>query len=154
MFAKEMERLRRVLQGICNILLCGLVVSVSYVAFMRYVFKNTPSWGESLALVFMVWFCLLSSSLAVSKDIHLKMTLIDNIISKKNIKKLNIISILLWIIFGIVMLFFGIRLTILANRNIITGLGIPSSIMYVALPVSGVIFILEAIDRGRMLLWE
>ncbi|MBE6064479.1 TRAP transporter small permease [Clostridium cochlearium] len=143
------ESVRKILQLICNFILCALVLIVSYVAFMRYVFKNTPAWGESLALLMMVWFCLLSSALAVSKDVHLKMTLLDNFASKKLIKKLDILSVFLWLIFGLVMIVSGIRLTILANRNIITGLGLPSGIIYAALPVSGLVFILEAIDRGR-----
>ena len=143
------KSIRKGLQLICNFILGALVVVVSYVAFMRYVFKSTPAWGESLSLLMMVWFCLLSSALAVSEDVHLKMTLVDNFASKNVIKKLDILAIFLWLIFGLVMIVSGVRLTILANRNIITGLGLPSGIIYAALPVSGVIFILEAIDRGR-----
>lgn len=142
------KKIRSIFQLLSSILLIGLVIEVTYVAVMRYVFNSTPAWGESVALLIMVWFCLLSSALAVSKNIHLQMTVIDNFVSKNTIKLLEYFTVLLWIIFGLVMLIYGINLTKLANENIMTGIGLPSSILFAAVPFSGIIFIIEGIKRG------
>lgn len=154
MFDKIAKVIRKFLSVISMSFLFGQVIVVTYVAFMRYVFKQTPAWGESVALLFMVWFCLLSSALAVGEDIHLKMTLIDEIIPQEKTKFLDIMAVALTLIFGIFMVVYGYKVFLLSNRNIITGIGLPSGIMYAALPVSGILFIIESIDRGRELLCQ
>lgn len=141
--------LRKILSAICVLLLCGQVLLVSYVAFSRYVLNSTPAWGEKTALLCMVWFCLLSATLAIKDDSHLRMTLIDNFVSAKAVQMMNHIDLLLVAVFGFFMFWEGIGLTQLTHRNIMTGLGIPSSILYAAIPVAGVAFVVAAIDKGR-----
>lgn len=141
-------KFRNILQSFCSLLLILLVIEITYIAVMRYVFNSTPAWGESIALLIMVWFSLTTSALAVSKDTHLKMDLIERFVNKKNLIKIEYITVLLWILFGLVMVIYGTNLTILANENIMTGVGLPSSILFASVPFTGIIFIVEGIKRG------
>ena len=75
----------------------------------RYIFNDAPAWGESLALLFMVWFCMLSSAIGVISKIHLRMTIMDNIFSEKTIQYLEHFTNVLWIIFGILAITKGIE---------------------------------------------
>lgn len=153
-FDKFCEIVRKVLSVICVTLLCGQVLLASYVAFSRYVLKSTPAWGENSALLCMVWFCLLCATLAIKDDSHLRMTLIDNVASPNAVKIMNIIDLVLVAVFGAFMLVEGIGLVQLTHRNIMTGLGVPSSILYLSVPVSGAAFLLAAIEKGREIICQ
>lgn len=144
---KLINKLKGVLEVLVSILLSLLVLSVSYVAFRRYIFNDAPAWGESLALLFMVWFCLLSSGIGVISNIHLRMTIMDNIFPKSFIHYLEHLTNILWFIFGVLALIKGIELTSLAHSNIITGLNIQSSIIYASIPVFGLIVILASVNE-------
>lgn len=145
--------MRKVVSAVCIVLLSCQVLLVSWVAFSRYILKRTPAWGENSALLCMVWFCLLSATLAIKDDSHLRMTLIDNFVSPRVVRALDIFGLVMIGAFGLFMFIGGIGLTKLTNRNIMTGLGIPSGILYASIPVSGVAFFIAALDRGRDLLW-
>ena len=61
MVDKICSTVRRGIYMVCCVLLACQVLIVSGVAASRYILKHTPPWGENLALICMVWFCLLSS---------------------------------------------------------------------------------------------
>lgn len=149
---KFFKTVSRVIYVICCVLLACQVIIVSGVAASRYLLKYTPPWGENLALICMVWFCLLSSAVAISGDLHLKVTLIDNFISERTRIILDLFDLVLVFIFGVIMLFGSFGLIELTSRNIMTGLGVPSSVLYAVIPVTGLAFIISTIDRGRTLL--
>ena len=140
-------KLEKTIIYVISFLLIALVLVVSSIALMRNLFRFTPQWGESLALLIMVWFCLLSAALGVSKDIHIRMTIIENFMNEKQLKILDHISNILWIILGILALIKGIELTGLSSTNIITGIGLPASVIYVAIPIFGFLVMLTSLIR-------
>lgn len=144
---KVLERVNRIIRRVLSILLIGLVLVVSYIALMRNVFSASPAWGESAALLIMVWFCLLSAAMGVMNKIHIRMTILDGVLSDKAIRKLEHITLFLWMILGILAIIYGIRLTMLAGNNIITGIYLPASVIYSAVPVFGLIVLLSAINQ-------
>ncbi len=152
MVDKICKTVSSVIYKICCVLLACQVLIVSGVAASRYLLKYTPPWGENLALICMVWFCLLSSAVAISGDLHLKVTLIDSFISDRTRTIMDLCDLVLVFIFGVVMLFGSFGLIELTSRNIMSGLGVPSSVLYAVIPVTGLAFIVATIDRGRTLL--
>ena len=105
MVDKICSTVRRGIYMVCCVLLACQVLIVSGVAASRYILKHTPPWGENLALICMVWFCLLSSAVAISEDLHLKVTLIDNFISDRTRTIMDLLDLLLVFIFGVFMVF-------------------------------------------------
>lgn len=154
MVDKFCKAVSRVIYIICCILLACQVIIVSGVAASRYILKYTPPWGENLALICMVWFCLLSSAVAISGDLHLKVTLIDSFISEKTRIIMDLLDLVLVFVFGLVMVFGSYGLLELTSRNIMTGLGVPSSVLYAVIPVTGVAFLVSTIDRARALIGQ
>ncbi|MDD7306460.1 MAG: TRAP transporter small permease subunit [Peptoniphilaceae bacterium] len=142
-----LKSLNKILKSILSILLISLVIVVSYVALMRSVFSSSPAWGESVALLIMVWFCLLSAALGVMDKIHIRMTILDNFLNEKIINNIEHLTLILWMIIGVSAIIFGIKLTTLAGNNIITGIYLPASVMYSSIPVFGVIVLLSAIEQ-------
>lgn len=141
------QKLEKILSLIITVFLISLVLVVSYIALLRNLFSKTPAWGESLALLIMVWFCLLSGALGVSNDIHIRMTIIENFISEKKVKILDHLTNLLWIIFGGCALYNGINLAKLGHNNIVTGINLPSSVIYMSVPIFGIIVLISSIIR-------
>lgn len=137
----------KILSLIITVFLISLVLVVSYIALMRNLFSSTPAWGESLALLIMVWFCLLSGALGVSNDIHIRMTILENFISEKKVRFLDHFANILWIIFGFCAVFKGMSLVRLGHNNIVTGINLPSSVIYMAVPIFGIIVLISTIIR-------
>jgi TRAP-type C4-dicarboxylate transport system permease small subunit len=144
---KILDKLSNIIKNILTVLLIALVLVVSYIALMRNAFSASPAWGEAAALLIMVWFCLLSAALGVRKNIHIRMTILDGVLKGKSINRLEHLTLILWMILGILALIFGIRLTMLAGNNVITGIYLPASVIYSAVPVFGVIVFLSALEQ-------
>lgn len=144
---KILDKISDIIKNILSILLIALVLVVSYIALMRNAFSASPAWGEAAALLIMVWFCLLSAALGVRRNIHIRMTILDNLLKEKSIKRLEHLTSILWMVLGILAIVFGIRLTMLAGNNVITGIYLPASVIYSAIPVFGIIVFLSALEQ-------
>jgi TRAP-type C4-dicarboxylate transport system permease small subunit len=123
------------------------VVIVCYVVAGRYIFKKTPAWGEELSLLCMVWFSLLSASLAVRDNTHIRMSIVDAIFPKKVLKFIDRIFYLLNVAFSLFMIIEGTKLTLLTVRSIMPGIGISISWLYVSVPIAGLSLMLTLFGK-------
>lgn len=128
------------------------VIVVSYAVFGRYVLRNTPGWTQDTALAAMVWFGFLSISVGMRTDAHIQVTLIEKLIPNKYFHKaLDWFNWLMSLCLAVFLVVEGINVTQLTSMNIIPGLGVPSSWMFAAVPVSGVAMLLQLISKARKL---
>lgn len=125
------------INNLCRIFMIIQVLVVSYVVFGRFVLHKTPSWGEELSLLAMVWFSLLSASLAVNDDSHVRIGLIDSILPKKILLWLKRVFFILTFLFALFMFIEGTKLVLLTVETILPGTGISSAWRYLSLPVAG-----------------
>jgi TRAP-type C4-dicarboxylate transport system permease small subunit len=132
---------------LCNVLLAIQVVLVCYIVFTRFVLNDSPPWGEELALLLMVWFCLLSPPEAIHENRHLAITLIEKVLPGQALKAVDVFNHLLILVFAGFMAIEGYRLTMLTARNILPGMGVPASYLYASVPVAGVLLAIASIDR-------
>ncbi|MFV0465657.1 MAG: TRAP transporter small permease [Lachnospiraceae bacterium] len=141
---------------ICRAMLAIQVIICAGVFFGRYFFKSTPAWGEPAALLCLVWLCVLSSSLAIEDDSHLRMTVFDEILPGKVLIALEILTTVVIFLFAIFMIYAGIMLTSLSRNNIVPGINISASWMNLVLPVTGFMYIVALIEqwRRRIELWH
>ena len=135
------------IQHICNALLALQVLLVCYVVFMRFAFNNSPPWGEEVALLFMVWFCLLSPPEAVHENRHLAILITQKFLPGNVLRVIDAVNHVLIFFFALFMVVEGYRLTLLTGRNILPGMGVSASILYASVPVAGVILAIASIDR-------
>ena len=70
----------------CKIVFIASIVITSYVVFMRFVMSKTPRWGEQAILMCMVYMALISASLAIRTDKHLRVVLIQYLFPQKHQK--------------------------------------------------------------------
>lgn len=137
----------RAIQHVCNLFLALQVVLVCYVVFARFVLNDAPPWGEEVALLLMVWFCLLSPPEALHENRHLAISLSQNFLPGSVIKFIDAVNHLLILVFAGFMVVEGYNLTLLTGRNILPGMGISASILYASVPVAGLVLAIASIDR-------
>jgi len=149
MLDKFFDTTRILIGAACRIFLMAQVVVVSIVVVGRYVFTRTPGWGEEGALFFMVWFCLISSALAIKEERHLRMSVIEYFLNAKQLRVLDYINHIVMLVFAACMFWEGIKLTQLTALNVMPGLGIRSSWLFASIPVTGVALIIMIVEKLR-----
>ncbi len=131
----------------CKIAFIAMVAICAIVVANRYVIKSQMTWGEPIVLMCMVYMSLVSAALAIRKDTHIRMQIVDFICPQKAISVFRAFAQVLIFGFGIFMIIYGWQFTVLAGRNVMTGVGIRSMWLYVACPVAGVAMCLMEIER-------
>lgn len=131
----------------CKIVFIASIVITSYVVFSRYILRLTPRWGEQAILLCMVYMALISASLAVRTDTHIRVMLIDYVLPQPVISFLKAMSHFCIFVFSLFMIVYGIRFTMLMQNSIMSGLGCKQSVLYAAVPIAGVCMLLMQSER-------
>jgi TRAP-type transport system small permease protein len=130
----------------CNLLLLLLIPLVCYIVFARFILNNPPAWGEELALLCMIWFCLIGPSLALREDRHLCINIVQHLIPGIAMKVIDIFNNILIVGFSVFMIKEGAALAVLTTRNVLPGSGLSTSVMYVSIPIAGAFMLIAAIE--------
>lgn len=123
----------------CVIILAALVAVVFSIFFGRYVLSRSPIWGEPFSLLCLVWMSLLGSALVVRKNEHLRVTMLDERFGEKGVFATEILSAACIVAFSIFLIYYGGGLTAKGAKNNMAGVNVPYSVMYVSMPVTGVL---------------
>ena len=142
----------KVVMFICKLLLITDILVTSYAVLGRYVpFIPDPSWTEQVVLTCMVYMAVLSATLAIRKNAHIRMTALDRFLPKKLIMSLDVLSDLAVMALGVIFLYYGwaVCQSALAKFGKYESMPWLSRFwMYFPIPVAGVgmiIFELEAL---------
>ena len=123
----------------------------SYVVFMRFVLSKTPRWGEQAILMCMVYMALISASLAIRTDKHLRVVLIQYAfpvkIRAKAMEVLHSLSQVMIFLFSLFMIVYGYQFTMLMTRSVLSGIPIAKAWLYAAVPVAGLCMLLMQSER-------
>lgn len=131
----------------CKLCFIGMVLIIAYVVFGRFVLNNSPVWGEPIVLMCMVYMSLISASLAIRRDTHIRMTIIDYLAPPRVINILSATAQIMIFGFSIFMIVNGWQFAMLAGKNVITGVGIKSMWLYLSVPLAGVALALMELER-------
>ena len=132
---------------VCKIFFLLMVILTSYVVLNRFVIKGSLPGGEPSILMGMTYMCMVSASLAIRADTHIRMTVLDMIMPDKVICVLRAAAQLCIFAFSLFMIVYGWRFAMLAGRNVITGVGIKSMWLYLAVPFAGIALCLMEVER-------
>lgn len=136
-----------VIRHICALILAALVAVVFYIFLGRYVLHVSTMWGEPFSLLCLVWLSLLGSVLVVRKNEHLRVTMFDEKLGEKGMALTDLLSSLCILVFSIFLIVYGAQLTQKGAANNMAGINVPYAVMYVSLPVTGVLNILALIGE-------
>jgi C4-dicarboxylate transporter DctQ subunit len=145
------EKINGWIRWVC-IVACGgvFLLALAQILF-RYVLKISAPWTEEAARYLMIWMALLASGLAFRNGEHFN---IDFLLSRLTLRHrilLNQGTNLLSSIFILCIIFWGIPFAKLGFFTISPGLQITMFLPYLAVPVGGVIMLLNLILFASLL---
>ena len=110
--------------------------------------------GEQAILLCMVYMALISASLAVRTDTHIRVMLIDYLLPTKAIDFLKATSHFCIFAFSVFMIVYGIQFTKLMQASIMSGLGCKQSVLYASVPIAGICMLLMQSERFLLFLLQ
>lgn len=133
---------------VCAVILGALVITVFYIFLGRYLpFLDSPMWGEPFSLLCLVWLSLLGSALVVRRNEHLRVTMFDDKLGKAGLAVTEILSALCILAFSLFLIVYGAQLAKSGAANNMAGVNVSYAVMYISLPVTGVLNIFALIGE-------
>ena len=98
----------KIVRLICKIMLIADILVTSFAVLGRYVsFLPDPVWSEQVVLTLMVYMSLLSATLAIHDETHIRMTAFDKFIPKRVLSVLDIIADIFVAALGVFFIIYG-----------------------------------------------
>ena len=140
----------KVLEWVLVFLLSFLVIDVLWQVASRYIMKSPSSYTDELAGYLLIWVGLLGAAYVAGKREHLAIDLLIQKSSPKRKFKLEIIISTVIIIFAITVLIIGGSWLVYTRFYLSvksSALGMPLGIVYLVLPLSGILITYFDIDN-------
>ena len=100
----------KIVMFICKILLIVDILVTSMAVAGRYLsFIPDPAWSEQVVLTCMVYMAVLSATLAIRTNSHIRMTVFDDYLPKNVVKTLDVVSDIAVMLLGYILLTKGIE---------------------------------------------
>lgn len=118
--------------------LVGLVLIVTTQVMTRKLFNFVFFWSEEVTLLLLAWFALMAIAIGFRENIHLGIDSFTNLFSKIFNKVLDKIISLSIFSFGLYLVVQGWDFTVLMFDSTLPATKLPSSVTYIAMPITGV----------------
>jgi TRAP-type C4-dicarboxylate transport system permease small subunit len=124
-----------------------LIACVQYQVIGRYVFNDTPTWAEALALLLVLYITSLGVAVGVRDAGHIGMDSIISLLPERMRLKLEILIHILVGTFGALMAYNGYIWTVLKWNDRKPMLPVPSGMDFLPLVIAGVLVVLFTIEH-------
>jgi TRAP-type C4-dicarboxylate transport system permease small subunit len=124
-----------------------LITCVQYQVIGRYVFNDTPTWAEALALLLVLYITSLGVAVGVRDAGHIGMDSIISLLPERMRLKLEILIHILVGTFGALMAYNGYIWTVLKWNDRKPMLPVPSGMDFLPLVIAGVLVVLFTIEH-------
>lgn len=145
-FKKVKALLDKLLVFVSLTALLAMIVIIIYQVFSRQIFKTTPSWSEELSLLLFVWVSFLGIAYGFRRKLHIGVGFFVGLFPAKAQHICDLFAKVLIVLFGGVFVYFGWNFTVLMGGSTMAGTGLPSSVLYAVLPISGVYIVMYGIE--------
>ena len=133
----------KLLEIVCAFLFGAMVVICTYQVVTRYFFNSPSTVSEELLTYSFTWMALFASALVFGKRDHMRMGFIaDKLTGTKRMILEVIIELLIFAFTCVVLVYGGVSITKLAFAQVTASLGIPMGVVYLVIPISGVIILI------------
>lgn len=142
---KAFRGLFKALEWFAMICMVVLTAVVFCDVVLRYIFKQGFSWTQEIATLMLVWFSLIGMAIGVLEKIHISIEMFTSHLPEKVISIIESIDHVLIAVFGGVMLYYGIVIMQMTKNSTLPATKMPSAVLYVILPISGLLILLNAL---------
>ncbi|NYE08598.1 TRAP-type C4-dicarboxylate transport system permease small subunit [Bacillus niacini] len=118
--------------------LVALIFVVTTQVMTRKLFNFVFFWSEEITLLLLAWFAFMAIAIGFREYIHLGIDTLTNLFPKSFNKVLDKIISASIFAFGFYLVVQGWEFTLLTSESTLPATKLPSSITYVAMPITGV----------------
>jgi TRAP-type C4-dicarboxylate transport system permease small subunit len=149
------ESVRRVARAVAWLLRASLIAAaaamlgcIAIQVVMRYVFGQTPSWSEELAILMFAWTTLGGLALGIHEGFHVRLTVaLDALpIARRAWAERGID--LIAAVFGICLFWSGLRFVEFTRGSVSAAIAYPIEILHGMAPIAGALVFLFAVVRA------
>lgn len=145
-YSAFLDHIDKVLCLFLGILAAAMVLVIMYQVVLRYCFSSANVWAEELARFMFVWVTTLGASVAIRRNVHLRVDLLVDFLKPKQRYMLQIITYTLILLFLIYLCQLGVDLMGRTMINKSAGLRVPMAVPYAAIPVGGAFMVLACVE--------
>lgn len=127
--------------------LIGIILSVQIQVVGRYVFNDTPTWAEALALQLVLYVTALGVAVGVRDAGHIGLESMVALLPEKLRLKIEVLIHVLVALFGAIMVQSGWLWTKMKWPELDPMLGMPVGIDYLSLVISGLLIVMFSIEH-------
>ena len=128
-------------------LLIGVIVCVQWQVIGRYVFNDTPTWAEALALLLVLYMTSLGVAVGVRDAGHIGLESLVSLLPEWMRLKVEVLIHALVALFGAIMTWSGWIWTKLKWDELDPMLGLPAGLDYLALVIAGLLIVLFSFEH-------
>lgn len=143
------EKIDKILGNTLVIIMSIMVINVLWQVFTRFVIGNPSSFTDELARYLMIWIGILGAAYVSGKNMHVAINVLPLRASKPTQKKITRIVSSLIILFAFTVLVIGgfrlVYITYILGQHS-PALQIPLAVVYLVLPLSGILIIFYKIS--------
>lgn len=136
----------RAINFIVGAMIVAMTLIILYQIFTRNVLDFTPRWSEEVALLLLIWVSFIGIAIGFRDKLHIGVGVFVGMLPKSIQKGVDYITKVLIIFMSIVFIYYGFKFTSLMNGSLMAGTGLPQSVLYGAIPVSGILTLIYGIE--------
>jgi C4-dicarboxylate transporter DctQ subunit len=142
-FSRAIDSFNRWIRWMCMAFSGAIFIVVIAQILFRYVFKVSAPWTEEAARYLMIWMALLAAGLAFQKGQHFNIDFVTGRLRAKVQKQISLFTAFLTSLFILCIIIWGVPFATLGFFTISPGLEITMFLPYLAIPVAGVVMMLN-----------
>lgn len=146
-----MKKTLDLIQKLINIFLSAAIFAMTLIIFFqvisRYIFNSPLVWSEELSRYLFVWISFLAIADAVRTKSHIALSILTDRMNEDRKQIISRLNYSLTCIIGIIITYGGIVLMNLGVRQSSATLGVPMFLVYLVIPVSGVLISIFSIEK-------
>ena len=125
-----------------------MLAAITYQVVMRYVFGDTPSWSEELAVLLFSWSVLGGLALGVHEGWHVRLTALPDLLPRGARIWVERATDAVTAALGLFLVWSGWRFFDITAGSVSAAIGYPIEILNVLAPIAGVLMALFALERA------
>lgn len=135
--------MNRIVEWFCIVVFAIMVCLVTFQVFVRYVFNNPNPYTEALSQYLFVWLVLICGAYVFGSREHMNITAVTSKFSEKGQTIIAIVTEIISMLFGASVMAYGGWVKAMQQMvQTDPALGIPKGVIYLAIPVSGVLIVI------------
>jgi TRAP-type C4-dicarboxylate transport system permease small subunit len=138
--------IEKILEFLSMAMLLAMTAIICYQVVMRFVFDRSPSWGEEIAILLMIWFGILAIPIGVKHKLHIGIEFIFRMFPPRAQYLVSRGIYLLIAAFGVMMIVYGIELSKFMNMSTLPATKLSSAVEYAVLPLSGLMLVYNSLE--------